>query len=242
MSALKEMEVRPRRRPLPLSLLQRPDSASRLFGQLIWGSAIRQWELLHGLVDLRDADLRAELDERAQRGTKRATMDLDEAAAAPGSAAFDGVRPTNFHHRPIQGSSSTARTTSKPGARKRSSTSTSRRSATSGAAASGSPPLPAGQTPLFPGPAALHSPPLDMFGPGSGAHNLSPMFSGAPMQGVQLHGHAPGDSTPQSFDILNPQLDLSQFRSRPGSSSGATNFSDLCVPPSPSLRSRRCKN
>ncbi|GAA5902640.1 hypothetical protein JCM8208_007026 [Rhodotorula glutinis] len=195
--------------------------------ELIWGSAIRQWELLHGLVDLRDADLRAELDERAQRGTKRATMDLDEAAAAPGSAAFDGVRPTNFHHRPIQGSSSTARTTSKPGARKRSSTSTSRRSATSGAAASGSPPLPAGQTPLFPGPAALHSPPLDMFGPGSGAHNLSPMFSGAPMQGVQLPGHAPGDSTPQSFDILNPQLDLSQFRSRPGSSSGATNFSDL---------------
>lgn len=153
---------------------------------------------------------------------------------APGSAAFDGVRPTNFHHRPIQGggSSSSTRATSKPGARKRSSTSTSRRGAASSAGPSGSPtspPLPPGQAPLFPGPAALQSPPLDMFGPASGAHNLPPMFSGAPMQGVQVHGHAPGDSTPQTFDILNPQLDLSQFRSRPGSSSGATNFSDLYV-------------
>ncbi|GAA5834644.1 hypothetical protein JCM9279_007070 [Rhodotorula babjevae] len=216
-------------RPAKVHLLQCMNALKEM--ELIWGSAIRQWELLHGLVDLRDADLRAELDERAQRGIKRATMDLDEAASAPGSAAFDGVRPTNFHHRPIQGgSSSSARTASKPGARKRSSTSTSRRSAASGAGASGSPtspPLPPGQVPLFPGPAALQSPPLDMFAPGSGAHSMPPMFAGAPMQGIQVHGHAPGDSTPQSFDILNPQLDLSQFRSRPGSSSGATNFSEL---------------
>lgn len=177
-------------------------------------------------------------------------MDLDEAGvlgaagAASGTAAFDGVRPTNFHHRPIQSTAAGAPTsrgaTSKSGTRKRSSTSTSRRSGTSATGASGasvgsatSPPLPQGQMPLFPGPAALQSPPLNLFGSGSGA--TPPMFQSSssgtaqPMQGIQSHGHAPGDATPQSFDILNPQLDLSQFKSPPGSSGGATNFSDLCA-------------
>lgn len=42
----------------------------------------------------------------------------------------------------------------------------------------------------------------------------------------------PQGATPsaQTFDILNPSLDLSQFRSPPGTSGGGTtNFSDLCA-------------
>ncbi|GAA6052521.1 hypothetical protein JCM3770_003807 [Rhodotorula araucariae] len=235
-------------RPAKAHLLQCMNALKEM--ELIWGSAIRQWELLHGLVDLRDADLRAELDEQAQRGTKRATMDVDDASQAqtstvqPASAAFEGVRPTNFHNRPLQtgvGTHAASRAGSRAsggGARKRSSTSASRKSANAAAA---SPTLPQGGMPLFPGPVALQSPPVNFLG---GAAGSPPVFAaplqpagataapGVPMQGIQQQaqgggGLGAGEATAQSFDILNPQLDLSQFKSRPGSSNGAGDFSDL---------------
>ncbi|KAM0788534.1 hypothetical protein ACM66B_001662 [Microbotryomycetes sp. NB124-2] len=66
--------------------------------ELIWGSAIRQWELLHGLVDLKDAELNAELErglhtEDSLRGTKR-PADAD-------STDFSNLMPTNFHSKPM---------------------------------------------------------------------------------------------------------------------------------------------
>ncbi|KAK4053492.1 hypothetical protein OIV83_001659 [Microbotryomycetes sp. JL201] len=66
--------------------------------ELIWGSAIRQWELLHGLVDLKDAELNAELErglhtEDNLRGTKR--------PADTESTNFSNLMPTNFHSKPM---------------------------------------------------------------------------------------------------------------------------------------------
>ncbi|GAA5998630.1 uncharacterized protein JCM10292_007114 [Rhodotorula paludigena] len=217
-------------RPAKVHLLQCMHALKEM--ELIWGSAIRQWELLHGLVDLRDAELNAELDglARAERGTKRPTMEVD--SPAPGSAAFDGLQPTNFHNRPMGG-----RAHSKTAVgRKRSSTSASRgaaaaRSPVPGASAAlASPPLGQHQHQLgYPGLppvlGAMHSPPLGSF-PGAG-----PNF---PLAGVNQVGQPgsmppglPGDGTAQTFDILNPSLDLSQFKSPPGTSGGTTNYSDL---------------
>ncbi|KAI5480235.1 hypothetical protein MNV49_001566 [Pseudohyphozyma bogoriensis] len=76
--------------------------------EVVWAGAIRQWDLLNGLVDLRDADLSAELqmmngNPDAARGTKRAA-EFDEgvgASAGMPMAAFDNVPPTNFHSRPL---------------------------------------------------------------------------------------------------------------------------------------------
>ncbi|GAA5916517.1 uncharacterized protein JCM6883_005446 [Sporobolomyces salmoneus] len=212
-------------RPAKLHLRQCMDALKEM--ELQWGSAIRAYELLHGLVDLRDSELNAELaglDADAEgRGTKRATMEVDP----PANEVFAGVRPTNFHNnpaRPVVGrstsasrgrrqSSSSLRTTKKP-----------------------SPSLP--QPPVFgaPAPATVPTWPISL--------PEQPLLSHPPIpqpqsQNSSMFSHQPPDlaiptppqgATPsaQTFDILNPALDLSQFRSPPGTSGGGTtNFSDL---------------
>ncbi|BGP14207.1 hypothetical protein JCM10213_005900 [Rhodosporidiobolus nylandii] len=194
--------------------------------ELIWGSAMRAWELLHGLVDLHDADLNAELvglSDEANRGTKRPAMDVDE----PSPSSFADVRPANFHH---QSRPAGARAPSKPAqARRRSSTSgsgvrTSRPSNPSAASPTlpqnpqlYAPPPPVPVT-VTPGGFSLQSPPPFNFPTPAGAPVMPSSSSAAavpPPNG--------GFPTAQSFDILNPNLDLNQFKP----DGGATNFSDL---------------
>ncbi|KAK4704481.1 hypothetical protein P7C70_g1729, partial [Phenoliferia sp. Uapishka_3] len=67
--------------------------------EVIWGSALRQFELLHGLVDLRDSELSAELN--GERGTKRPA----EASGTTTPISFDDLAPANFHSRPLAGPS-----------------------------------------------------------------------------------------------------------------------------------------
>ncbi|KAL8286842.1 hypothetical protein RQP46_003848 [Phenoliferia psychrophenolica] len=89
--------------------------------ELIWGSALRQYELLHGLVDLRDAELSAELlgmnDGDATRGTKRPAESNGSGAVTP--VSFDDLRPANFHARSLGGAGQP------PASRRRSSTTAS---------------------------------------------------------------------------------------------------------------------
>ncbi|BGP06376.1 fungal-specific transcription factor domain-containing protein [Rhodotorula toruloides] len=229
--------------PAKIHLLQCMNALKEM--ELIWGSAIRQWELLHGLVDLRDAELGAELaglnsqGGDTSRGTKRPTMDVDEPlTSAPSSAAFNDLRPTNFHNRPMGG-----RSGSKPSATRRHSSSGSRARPPAPSSGAGgprvgvtSPSIPENQ-PLFPAPAALQSPPLGNFavpmppslgGNASTFPNMQQQHSQLPPFAQQAPPMAMGaEGMAQTMDILNPQIDLSQFRSRPGSSSGPTNFSDL---------------
>ncbi|GAA6061791.1 hypothetical protein JCM10212_004847 [Sporobolomyces blumeae] len=235
-------------RPAKLHLLQLMNALKEM--ELQWGSAIRAFELLHGLVDLRDAELNAELAgldaEVEGRGTKRPTMDVDE----PTKQVFHEVRPTNFHaNRPVVGRSTSTRR--KP----------SRSVSSGGPRTSQSQPPPQGrvpappvlsspsipQVPFFPAspqdwrapptvapsPASSSSiPPLPPpipgpMSPASGSTSSGPgMFSHVPPEFASAPGPGPNPSA-QTFDILNPALDLSQFRSPPGTSGGVTNFSDL---------------
>ncbi|GAA5966610.1 hypothetical protein JCM3765_005674 [Sporobolomyces pararoseus] len=214
-------------RPAKIHLRQCMDALKEM--ELQWGSAIRAYELLHGLVDLRDAELNAELaglDADAEgRGTKRATMEVDEVS----NEVFAGVRPTNFHNnaRPVVGRSSST-------SKRRQNSSTSRSSAKHPPQAQISPNLP--QPPVFPADTSSSAPLNWRMGPpgppGPGSSNTLPPIS-------SMFSHQPPDlsiatppqgATPsaQTFDILNPALDLSQFRSPPGTSGGGTtNFSDL---------------
>ncbi|GAA5887204.1 hypothetical protein JCM6882_002448 [Rhodosporidiobolus microsporus] len=201
--------------------------------ELTWGSAIRAWDLLHGLVDLRDAELNADLarlNEEANRGTKRPAMDVDE----PSPSSFNDVRPTNFHNRPPLG----GRTQSKSAtARRRSSVSTSggARAPSSSRASLGKTgsPVIRENAPIFPAPMPptgsqpsgfpVHSPPFS-FPPPAGAPSMPSL---APASMPPLASASASTSTAQTFDILNPALDLSQFKTPPGTSSGAANFSEL---------------
>lgn len=168
-------------------------------------------------------------------------MDVDEPlTSAPSSAAFNDLRPTNFHNRPMGG-----RSGSKPSATRRHSSSGSRARPPAPSSGAGgprvgvtSPSIPENQ-PLFPAPAALQSPPLGNFavpmppslgGNASTFPNMQQQHSQLPPFAQQAPPMAMGaEGMAQTMDILNPQIDLSQFRSRPGSSSGPTNFSDLCA-------------
>ncbi|GAA5858288.1 hypothetical protein JCM1840_001131 [Sporobolomyces johnsonii] len=240
-------------RPAKLHLLQCLNALKEM--ELIWGSAIRAWELLHGLVDLRDAELSAELDglnaahaaEEATRGTKRPTMDIDE----PSSSAFADVRPTNFHNRSVK---------SQPQANRRRGSSVSNaassmsgRTGGDGAAAILPAPVPtpgglgSSSAPQFPSlfplpPREWQLPVTSMHSASTNAPHPAPAQQSAPpqqpSQGMFSHeppsfGLSPsgsgqnGEAAAQTFDILNPSLDLSQFRSPPGTSGGVTNFSDL---------------
>ncbi|GAA5843186.1 hypothetical protein JCM11251_001678 [Rhodosporidiobolus azoricus] len=194
--------------------------------ELTWGSAIRAWDLLHGLVDLRDAELNADLarlNEEANRGTKRPAMDVDD----PSPSSFNDVRPTNFHNRPPLGNRSQSKTAA---SRRRSSTSGSanQRAPSSSRKALGksTSPVVRENAPILPAPV----PPVGVQAPVFAVS--SPPFSfppptGAPRMPSLAPGSMPAASTAQTFDILNPSLDLSQFKTPPGSSSGAANFSDL---------------
>ncbi|GAA6042703.1 hypothetical protein JCM8097_003755 [Rhodosporidiobolus ruineniae] len=221
-------------RPAKVHLLECMNALKEM--ELIWGSAIRAWDLLHGLVDLRDADLNADLSrmQSEDRGTKRPTMEVDE----PTPAAFSALPPTSFHHRQASGKGQ-----SRPQAhRRRSSSSAAGRAASASrpAAAAGaglaSPSIP--EVPLYPAampaPASMPPPPPST-GPGAAptfAFNAPFSFPppvGAPtlpsFSSASSVGPAAGQA--QTFDILNSGLDLSQFQSPPGTSAGRTDFSDL---------------
>mgnify|MGYP001566767555 CR=1 FL=1 len=210
MAALKDMEVRSR---LLLNVL----NAHQRLAQVIWGSAIRQWELLHGLVDLRDADLGAELqamDEDGLRGVKRQAESPSESTPLHPST-FSGIPPTNFHTRPL-GRQATQTGAAKP--RRRSTSATNRvKMEPRPSTLSGSPTIPEA-FPLAP----PHMPP--------------PLFpQEQEQQGMFSHsvpsamGHEGAHQTYEFLGANGPALDLSQFRSPPGTSGGVTNFSDLCV-------------
>lgn len=251
MNALKEMEVS--------SLLPPPSSSltNSLDLQLIWGSAIRQWELLHGLVDLRDAELSAELhqgmqqeEEDVMRGLKRpADPDITS------SSTFNGLPPTNFHARPL--GRATAAGGAKP--RRRSSSASNRVKTEPGVRMPGSMPPPPQMmqmqgSPSIPENASLpplptlQPPPTQPQPPQQPTMPSLPQSQGMfghelPQQQTQqstsgLGGH---EGAHQTYDILaggGPVLDLSQFRSPPGTSGGVTNFSDLRVLSSYSLAYR----
>lgn len=260
--------------------------------QLIWGSAIRQWELLHGLVDLRDAELGAELDQgvhedESVRGIKR-PADTDP-------SAFTTLPPTNFHARPFERAGSTHA----PKPRRRSSSSASRSKAESGAGIRADKPatilehtrltneqpvstMPSTLPPSFspntlnrdlpkmPPPPPVSSArlpqasldqPMPASLPSTSAQQQQMFFAQLaaqqqvfqqqqqssptlPMEPLpslgELHGsiqpQPPGifahEAPHQTYDILTaggPALDLSQFRSPPGTSGGVTNFSALWV-------------
>ncbi|GAA5880402.1 hypothetical protein JCM3774_006436, partial [Rhodotorula dairenensis] len=222
--------------PAKVHLLQCMEALKEM--ELIWGSATRQRELLHGLVDLRDAELTAELglngqpggtDDTAKRGRKRAGMDVDDLVSSSGggggkssgSASPAGVRTnTTFHQKPMTGH----RQPRHPG-------STQRRRSSSSSSVS----KPALQ-PLAPKPPAapslVRSPPI----PEETQLLVAPPFSAGPppqaqttAAGSMSMGQFPIGNEPgaQSFDILNPDLDLSQFKTPPGSSGGTTNYTDL---------------
>ncbi|GAA6010201.1 hypothetical protein JCM11491_005388 [Sporobolomyces phaffii] len=186
-----------------------------------WGSAIRAFELLHGLVDLRDAELNAELAglnaDGEGRGTKRATMDVDE----PSKEAFAGVRPTNFHNvtRPVGGRSASA-------TKRRTSSSTSRN-----ARPAQVPPPINPHVPVFDAPHSSISE-RRTNAPGSAPTDvhraeLQSVFSHQPPD-LDVAQNQSATPSAQTFDILNPALDLSQFRSPPGTSGGGSaNFTDL---------------
>ncbi|POY73114.1 hypothetical protein BMF94_3852 [Rhodotorula taiwanensis] len=206
----------------------------------IWGSATRQRELLHGLVDLRDADLTTELgldaaqvplQQLPNRGLKRAGMDVDESGKSSGSAspAAGGVRTAStFHQKPMR-----APRPSAASQRRRSSASSTNRpaptlqplapkpnpSSSSSSSSSNPPPSLVRQGPqpdILEEPAFLHG-----FG-NIGSSAMAPFPIGTEMSA-------------QSFDILNRDIDLNLFRSRPGSSGGtnangnpgSTNYADL---------------
>lgn len=171
------------------------------------------------------------------RGLKR-PADPD----APTSSTFNGLPPTNFHARPL-GRASTAGG-AKP--RRRSSSASNRVKAESGARMPGSmqppsmmqgspaipenaalPPLPTLQPPLTqPQPPQQPTMPSLPQSQGMFGHELPQQQ--APQQSTSgLGGH---EGAHQTYDILaggGPVLDLSQFRSPPGTSGGVTNFSDL---------------
>ncbi|ORY73251.1 fungal-specific transcription factor domain-domain-containing protein [Leucosporidium creatinivorum] len=213
--------------------------------ELIWGSAIRQWELLHGLVDLRDAELSAELhqgmqqeEEDVMRGLKR------PAEPEANSSTFTGLPPTNFHARPL--GRATAAGGAKP--RRRSSSASNRVKTEPGARMPGSmqppppqmmqmqgspsipenatlPPLPNLQPPpTQPQPPQQPTMPSLPQSQGMFGHELSQQQHHSTNN---LGGH---EGAHQTYDILaggGPVLDLSQFRSPPGTSGGVTNFADL---------------
>ncbi|GAA5982372.1 hypothetical protein JCM11641_006960 [Rhodosporidiobolus odoratus] len=210
-------------RPAKLHLVECMNALKEM--ELIWGSAIRAWDLLHGLVDLRDAELHAELaglDDEVLRGIKRPAMDVGE----PSASSFADVCPTNFHNRPLGG---TARRSSKSATRRRGSS-------------SGTNPLPSSTvrtsfgspgSPVVP----MHG---QLFPPASAAAPLprSPQFSfTAPSAAPVMPSQAPKPATfataagpppaAQTFDILKPAVDLSQVKAPPGADGGMTNFSDL---------------
>lgn len=173
-------------------------------------------------------------------------MDVDEPLPpAPSSAAFNDLRPTNFHNRPMGNragaKSSNARRHSMSGSRARPPAPSSGAGGPRVGGTSNS--IPENQ-PLFPAPAALQSPPLGNFpvpmppslgGNASTFPNMQQQHSQLPpfQQQAPPMAMGPGGSgaegMAQTMDILNPHIDLSQFRSRPGSSNGPTNFSDLCA-------------
>lgn len=180
--------------------------------QDIWGSAARQYELLNGLVDLRDAELGVDLHSFTnddQRGTKRPagsdTSPLESTSLFSTSSNFDsrllGKAGSALSMGPIR----------KP--RRRSSSGSARvKTETRASNLAGSPII--AEELSFPN---IH---LDgALGGGMFSH-----FAPSPVSHEGAH---------QSYELLGdvgPVLDLSQFRSPPGTSGGVTNFTDLCVP------------
>ncbi|GAA5993685.1 hypothetical protein JCM10908_002295 [Rhodotorula pacifica] len=240
--------------PAKVHLLQCMEALHEM--ELIWGSATRQRELLHGLVDLRDAELTSELgldgqssmaaDEAARRGRKRAGMDVDDtsssgfgggsgksssASPAPGG----GVRTNaTFHQKPMG-----QRQPRQSGQSRRRSSSSSQTRPNTLQPLAPKPPAPTGSS--FPA-SLVRSPPIPEetstllvappFGAGPPPVGTSQQIDFPTQQAASATmGQFPigNEAGAQSFDILNPDLDLSQFKSPPGTSSGGTttNYTDL---------------
>ncbi|KDE03870.1 hypothetical protein MVLG_05692 [Microbotryum lychnidis-dioicae p1A1 Lamole] len=238
-------------RPAKMYLAQCMDALKEM--ELIWGSAIRQWELLYGLVDLSEVDLSADLSmmqdeaEAALRGTKR--------PAQPDSGT---ATPTRFIARPMGRTPATAAAMVPKPRRKSSSASRGSRTTSSGAPLASSPSIPetAPQTIAFDvlHPSATNATPSttdammtqDMHGlfdhlhagvastqPSTTVQTSSPTLPAEPTTGQTLQQHATMHTGQQhhhqTYDIMSPSgqmLDMSQFRSPEGSNS-TTNFQDL---------------
>lgn len=184
---------------------------------MIWGSALRQRELLVGLVDVRDSDLSAELhgmeeDDDSARGTKR-PAESDYPDDTLSHATFAGIHPTDLERRSSLGRP-TSQAMGESNARRRSSAGASSR-------ASGDPArLSMGSTGS---PTTSHGPPLRL--PLHQPLHPESMYNQGPY--IPQAGH---EGAHQSYELLaegGPAPDLSLFRSPPGSTGGVTNFSDM---------------
>ncbi|KAM0754933.1 hypothetical protein T439DRAFT_377335 [Meredithblackwellia eburnea MCA 4105] len=167
-------------RPAKAHLMQCMSALKEM--ETIWGSAMRQWELLQGLVDLRDAELGAELQGLQDRGTKR-PAESENSPMPP--VSFSNIRPANFHARPLGKSKS-------------------RRKGSATPAAAPTPAPPVAQP--IPGPSDQLSemPPID---PNLFLDTLSqPLFPAPP---VSVPGFEGGH---QSYDIINGTDDTTQFQ------------------------------
>ena len=158
-------------------------------------------------------------------------MDIDELVTneSKGSASPAGVRTsTTFHQKPM--GQRQPRHQSGQSRRRSSSSSSSRTAALPPLAPK--PPTSGGHVSLVRSPtipeentSTLHAAPP--FGAGPPPPPPIPQHEYPSTGAGQFPiGNEPGA---QSFDILNPDLDLSHFKTPPGSSGGATNYTDLSV-------------
>lgn len=182
--------------------------------QVIWGSAIRQWELLHGLVDLKDLNLQSN-DIDAVRGTKRPANDDSAASISP--SAFN-VAPANFHARPMHQRADKSATRKSSQKRKSSNLSTQSN-------ASATRTQPGSEAPKPQAPQGSLSQAQSLFPVSPTAVPIAAPHPVIPQAAMFNAGH-------QTYEFLTssgPALDLSQFRSRPGSPSAPTDYNDLSV-------------
>lgn len=158
-------------------------------------------------------------------------MDLDELVTSEGKGSGSnspaGVRTsTTFHQKPMG-----QRQPRQSGQSRRRSSSSSSSKATTLPPLAPKPPASGGHVSLVRSPTIPeeNTPTLRAAPPfGAGPPPLAVPQPEYPSAGAGQFpiGNEPGA---QSFDILNPDLDLSQFKTPPGSSGGATNYTDLSV-------------
>lgn len=175
--------------------------------QVIWGSALRQRELLNGLVDLREPDLAAEqynsqAVDKMTHGRKR-SAEMDTFGVRLEADTFSDLQPASFHSRPMGRLSSLG-----PGEIE------GRRGSASSTAHNRPVESPSLSLPVLGG---SFVPPSSLQPPASLPAHREGMFS---FSAEEMQHH--------TYDILRGDThNSSPFTSRPGTSAGFTNYTDL---------------